>query len=272
MMCLFLLGCKEESFLLTEEENTEAVAEEAFNSDNTNMGNILSKDGSLLETSKDRDGEVDAQNQESVDSVANSQNQESTESEADSQSQENSVDTVALSEQGKESAIPKQELAVHVCGAVKNPGVYYLEEGKRICDAIEAAAGFTIEADENYLNQALLLQDGMKVYIPTKEETQNLEQNNLGIENAGQAGSLVGDETTGKNVALGETKDQKIDLNTADITLLCTLPGIGESRAKSIISYREKNGPFEKIEDVMKISGIKKAAFEKIKDKIMVTR
>ena len=64
----------------------------------------------------------------------------------------------------------------------------------------------------------------------------------------------------------------KIDLNTADEALLCTLPGIGESRAKSIIAYRSEHGAFKRIEDVMQVSGIKEAAFEKIKEYVTVSK
>ena len=153
-------------------------------------------------------------------------------------------------------------IAVHVCGAVKQPGVYFLEEGTRIVDAITMAGGFREEADEEYVNQALLLQDGIKVDIPTKEEVEN-----------GSVKSQENEALYGLQADSSVVREQgKIDLNTAEEAVLCTLPGIGESRAKSIIAYRDTHGPFEKIEDVMKVSGIKEAAFEKIKDKIIVSR
>lgn len=235
--CLFLLGCAKESFLLTEEGETTAVFSEA---------EVLDKDN------------VDFLDEES-------QNQES-----------NGSKEVLIEQESEniELISPKREIAVHVCGAVKNPGVYYLEEDKRVCDAIQAASGFLTEADENYLNQALFLQDGMKIYIPTKEETKDLEKEAWGMEASGMKNGETEDFSHGveSGIQKADEEHKKIDLNTADAALLCTLPGIGESRAKSIIAYREKNGPFEKIEDVMKISGIKEAAFEKIKDLITVLK
>lgn len=156
---------------------------------------------------------------------------------------------------GEDAAVPEsinntKEIAVHICGAVNKPGVYYLREDQRVCDGIEKAGGFREDADQDYWNQALILEDGMKIDVPTKEEA---EQMNVQEE------------------AKKEDRSGKVDLNTADEKLLCTLPGIGESRAKSIIAYRNENGPFKKTEDIMKVSGIKEAAYEKIKDLIMVS-
>ena len=122
-----------------------------------------------------------------------------------------------------------------------------------------------------------LLEDGMKIVIPTKEEVKQwqeeeaedenkmvLDMQNLGEDYVQYSKPKLSDEKALNN-------SQKVDLNTADEALLCTLPGIGTSRAKSIIDYRTQNGLFQKIEDVMKVSGIKEAAFDKIKDKITVS-
>ena len=76
---------------------------------------------------------------------------------------------------------------------------------------------------------------------------------------------------TDKEVNVSGEENKKVNLNTADESLLCTLPGIGESRAKSIIAYRQEHGPFQKPEDVMKVSGIKQAAYEKIKEYVTVS-
>lgn len=136
----------------------------------------------------------------------------------------------------------KQEIYVDVCGAVAEPGVFCLPEGSRVFQAIDAAGGFLPEAAENYVNRAQGLSDGEQLYVPTKEEA--LES---GTEHAG-----------------------KVNLNTADETELCTLTGIGASKAKAIIAYREENGPFASIEDLMKVEGIKEGTFHKIKDEIEV--
>lgn len=144
---------------------------------------------------------------------------------------------------------------VHICGAVRHPGVYVLEEESRIYQAVEKAGGFCADADENYLNQAELLKDGMKLYVPTKEEAAALQDESWQIFT--------------QNSAFKE-EDTLININRAGEELLCTLPGVGSSKAKSIISYREKNGEFQKIEDIMNVEGIKDGLFQKIKDSITV--
>ncbi|MDE5907798.1 MAG: helix-hairpin-helix domain-containing protein [Lachnospiraceae bacterium] len=152
--------------------------------------------------------------------------------------------------------IPKvQYCVVHICGAVKEPGVYTLEDRSRIYQAVEKAGGFREDADQDYLNQADQVSDGMKIYIPTKTEVEETGRMNY-WENSG-----TGDA--------GE-KDFPVNINTAGEELLCTLPGVGSSKAKSIIAYREKNGLFEKKEDIMNVEGIKNGLFEKIKDSITV--
>ena len=122
----------------------------------------------------------------------------------------------------------------------------------------------------------------MKIVIPTKEEVRLMEENEEAQQEG--VGALPVEKNTGssyvqystsqsitKSDSAGNEESGKVDLNTADENTLCTLPGIGPSRAKSIIDYRDKNGKFKKIEDVMQVSGIKEAAFEKIKDRIMVS-
>lgn len=149
---------------------------------------------------------------------------------------------------------PEPSLIVHICGAVESPGVYELPGGSRIYQAIEEAGGFTGEADQDYLNQAKGLQDGMRLYIPTREET---AQNRWAEEN-----DASGQET--------ESRTGLVNINTADEKELCTLTGIGSSKAKSIIAYREANGSYGRIEDVMKVEGIKEGLFAKIRDSITV--
>jgi len=142
---------------------------------------------------------------------------------------------------------------VYVCGAVKKPGVYELAEGSRIFEAILLAGGFCEDACEEYVNQAQEITDAMKIYIPT---TAQAEDGEFPIEEA--------DRTQAAE------EPSLVNINTADKEKLLTLSGIGESRAEAIIAYRENNGGFAVIEDIMKVSGIKEGAFEKIKDKICV--
>lgn len=137
------------------------------------------------------------------------------------------------------------QIYVHVCGQVCRPGVVALPAGSRVWEAVEAAGGLTEDAQDTAVNLAAVVQDGEKLYIP-------------GI------GESVADTSV-------ETADSgMINLNTADAGRLQTLPGIGESRAADILSYRERYGGFQTIEEIMQVPGIKESIYEKIKDKIMV--
>lgn len=133
---------------------------------------------------------------------------------------------------------------VYVCGYVNNPGIVCVRQGDRIYRAIELAGGMSENADINAINQADYLSDGQKIYVPS-----------------------VGENYTSQ---MNETANGLININTADAGSLTSLPGIGESRAEAIINYRDTNGPFGTIEDIMNVAGIKEAAFEKIKDYICV--
>ena len=144
---------------------------------------------------------------------------------------------------------------VHVCGEVVNPGIYELPAGSRIYEAVKAAGGFTENASEESVNLASPIEDGVQIRIYSKDEAETL---------AAGAAPFDGFE------ASGEGKEPVVNLNTATKEELMTLSGIGESRAEDIIRYREENGGFQNIEDIMKVSGIKDAAFQKIKDRITV--
>lgn len=153
---------------------------------------------------------------------------------------------------------------VHVCGAVVNPGVYGMEPGSRIYEAVDQAGGFGPDAAQSYLNLAQEIGDGMKIQVPTKQQAEEWEK-------SGRAGILAGPVSTGDGLqADGAGQSRKVNLNTAGKEELMTLKGIGESKAEDIIRYRQTCGPFERIEDIMNISGIKDAAFQKIKDSITV--
>ncbi len=137
---------------------------------------------------------------------------------------------------------PQEErIRVYVCGAVANPGVVEVAQGSRAEDALLAAGGFAEDAGREAVNLADWITDGQMLYFPTKEE-------------ARQAGT--------------KTAQGLVNINTADAAQLCTLPGIGESRAADIIAYRERNGGFDSCEDIMKVPGIKTSVYEKIRDKI----
>lgn len=157
-------------------------------------------------------------------------------------------DEKSLEEEKSELTMEKSSVFVHVCGAVKFESVYELKEGDRVVDAIKAAGGFLETASTDDINQAELLSDGIRIYIPFKEED----------------GSRQNEEMKASNSA------SKVNLNSADKERLMTLPGVGESRALSIIQYRKENGRFKDIKDIMKINGIKENLFNKIKDNITV--
>jgi len=149
-----------------------------------------------------------------------------------------------------------EKIVVHVAGAVKNPGVYTLEEGKRVKDAIEIAGGHLPEADLLRLNLAQKLHDEDKLYVPKIGETPD------------QAES----ESTsyGATVGVSSKDDGKIDINTASEAELTQLPGIGSVTAQKIMDYRKANGLFKTIDDIKNVSGIGDKKFEQIKDKIKV--
>ena len=136
-------------------------------------------------------------------------------------------------------------IKVYICGYVLNPGVYELPEGSRICDGLDAAGGFSEGADESRINLAGYLHDGDMVFFP--EVGENLPE---GAVEAGNSGL--------------------ININTANAEQLCTLPGIGSSKATSIIKYREENGAFTDISQIMNVSGIGENLFNNIKDLICI--
>ena len=159
---------------------------------------------------------------------------------------------------------------VDVCGAVANPGVFQLAAGSRVFQAIEAAGGYLPEAALTCVNRAGVLTDGQQLYILTQEE---MERQGLDpAEMAGASdGQMNGSAGTGQNTGMtAQVQDNRININTADEAQLTTLTGIGATRAQAIIAYREENGPFAAIEDIMNVQGIKEGTFAKIKDEIVV--
>ena len=169
-----------------------------------------------------------------------------------------------ISDTPSEAPLP-QKIFVDVCGAVVNPGVYELEDGARIFQAVDAAGGYLPEAAMNYLNRARSLGDGQQIYVPTAEEVEE----RLEIALAKTPEALTEGEDGG-NLEQKESVqgDSRINLNTADAGQLSTLSGIGKSKAEAIIAYREEHGGFTYIEELMNVECIKEGTFSKIKDKI----
>ena len=159
----------------------------------------------------------------------------------------------ATSGQSGTDAAP-QPVFVYVCGAVAKPGVYALPAGSRICDALEAAGGFSEDADVNRINLAGNVTDGMMLFFPeTGEEIPE------GME------VQTGNSETGEKQTNG-----LVNINTAGAEELSTLPGIGESKALAIVAYREEHGPFADKSDIKNVSGIGDSLYRKIEDLICV--
>lgn len=160
---------------------------------------------------------------------------------------------------------------VDVCGAVVNPGVFQLAAGSRVFQAIEAAGGYLPEAALTCVNRAGVLTDGQQLYILTQEEMerQGLDPAEMSGASDGQMNGSAGiGQNTGMTAQVQQ--DNRININTADEAQLTMLTGIGATRAQAIIAYREENGPFAAIEDIMNVQGIKEGTFAKIKDEIVV--
>ena len=156
-------------------------------------------------------------------------------------------------------------IIVHITGEVEQWGVIELEQGSRVIDAVNKAGGFTQNADTQKVNLAYELTDGVKVYIPSKNEE---------LENTITTQKYI-TEDSGENVIMEEsdmkkTGDSLVNINEATQTELETLPGIGPSTALKIIAYRQENGNFSSIEDIKNVSGIGDSKFENIRELICV--
>lgn len=161
-----------------------------------------------------------------------------------------------------ENQTAKETLVVYICGAVHAPGVYELEDGSRVVDAIMAAGGLTKDADTIWMNQARRLADGERIQILTVEEARILKEQGSYTEDKKQ---LPVDGHVSSNSQSG-----KVNINTADITELMTLPGIGQVKAEAIVQYRSEYGAFASIKDLLNVSGIKESVFSKLKDMITI--
>ena len=144
-----------------------------------------------------------------------------------------------------DDSVQEEDIYVDIDGAIKNPGVYKVSEGTRLFQVIELAGGLKENASTESLNRAETLYDGQKITIYSTD-TQNYEE------------------------SPNDTKNGRVNINTADSITLQTIPGIGPSKAERIIDYRNTEGKFKKIEDIKNVTGIGDATFENIKDYITV--
>lgn len=154
------------------------------------------------------------------------------------------------------------KIKVHITGAIKNEGIYEIEEGSRIADIIDKAGGLESEANIRNINLAYVIEDGMKIYIPKIDE-------NI-IEDTTEKHITKGNNNSENSNKVKENKEKRININNATQKELETLPGIGPSIASKIIEYREENGKFKNIEELKKVNGIGENKFIKIMDFIKV--
>ena len=213
---------------------------------------------SLFASCKSRDdGLVAVYEDETVasdlsDNVTDGETEREGESETESETVTLQVDDGSID---TDSAVIK-DIKVYVCGAVQRPDVYEISADSRIVDAVSAAGGFAIDAYPEAMNLAETVSDGSRIYVPTKEEVDALA---VVYSDTGSGSGDTTSDSTGR-----------VNINTATLEELTTLPGIGDTRARAIIDYREQNGAFGNIEDIMQVTGIKEKSFSKIKDSICV--
>ena len=156
------------------------------------------------------------------------------------------------SEKKNTEKVDEDEIIVDVKGAVKKPGIYKLSSKNRVSDAVASAGGFTEEAERKGINLAKKLQDEAEVYVPLRGEA---DTNHL-LENTGNTNKTA--------------KKAKININTADLTELQQLSGVGAKKAQDILDYRSENGSFQTVEELSKVSGFGPKTLEKLKEAITV--
>lgn len=154
------------------------------------------------------------------------------------------------------------QIAVYVCGAVNEPGVYRFTASDIKEAAIDSAGGFADGAARYYVNLAEHMTDGEKLYVPYEDELTA-----VGSVDAIAYGSEAADSDASSHASVYDS-DGRLNINAADKTELMTLPGIGESKADAIISYRDEHGGFKSLEEIMQINGIKEGVYNNIKDHI----
>ena len=173
-------------------------------------------------------------------------------------------------EDKKENISSETGIFVHIDGYVNNPGVYQIKENERTNVLIEKAGGLKNGYSIKNINLAAKLSDGDKVYIPSVEEEKTLgnqnQNNNISVNTVGKHTNNGNNSNNNVNI----TKNNKININTANVSELKQITGIGESTANKIIDYRQNVGKFKKIEDIKEVKGIGESKFESLKNKITI--
>jgi len=174
-------------------------------------------------------------------------------------------------ELGEDIPYPGGGIVVQVEGAVESPGLVYLQHGARVSDAIEAAGGFSSQADTEALNLAETVVDGERIDVPWLEDAEGQAANQSGrvvvrVPPPGYSGRAGDSGGSGESAPVS----YPVNINTAGLRELESLPGIGEELAQRIIDYRRNHGRFETIEEIMRVEGIGEGRFEAIRDLITV--
>lgn len=156
----------------------------------------------------------------------------------------------------------EEQACVHIVGCVVEPGLVRLPLGSRIADAIEAAGGFSVDADQASVNLAETIEDGMQVVVPSIEESQGPK--------AAEGSTSASSPSDGMAGSSSSALSGRVNLNTASLSDLMGLSGIGEAKAQRIIAYREANGRFSSVEELVNVSGIGQKTLEAIRASICV--
>lgn len=171
---------------------------------------------------------------------------------------ENTTDNnskIKNAEEEKNLKVTNKEITVYISGAVKNPGIVTLNSGERLATAVDKVGGTTEKADLNKVNLAIKIEDEMHYIIPEIGEEINYTSENI-------KDDIVSKDTTNNSA--------KININTATIEELDTLPGVGEATANKILNHRKENGNFKSIEEIKNVNGIGDKKFENIRELISV--
>jgi competence protein ComEA len=210
--------------------------------------------------------EVKSVNETQIENVENKEKQNLNKTKSESENEVDDYNTQDDIDNGTSTSLfgTKQlgNIVVHVIGEVKKPGVIKLKEGSRIIDAINKCGGQTEEADLSKINLAYVLDDGSQIYIPRVKED---------IQNTTIMKTEAGNNVIVNNVTQGDNeKNVKVNLNTATLEKLMTLPGVGESTAQKILEYRNKNKKFKSVDELKNVSGIGEAKLNTLKEYIYV--
>lgn len=182
----------------------------------------------------------------------------------------NSEPLVSKKENKQDAKIEEDLAKVDIKGEVVNPGIYSLSSASRVIDVIEKAGGLTPNANTTVINLSKKITDEMVIIIYSNDEVTNFKKTKE-VEQQVQQSCVQKDENSLRNDACiteTTTTSSKVSINNATLEQLQTLPGIGESKAKDIISYRDQNGPFTSLDDLTKVPGIGDSVFAKVKNYI----